>query len=139
MLTRPDTIAAALADSPAGLLAWIVDKWDDWVDGELSEVVDDSMLFGIATLYWATGTIGSSFRQYFDWYENPPRPPIIAPVGVLLSREPATQGFPRSLAERAARDLRSFDAAPAGGHFLGAEQPAAAAAAIRAFFGSLAH
>ena len=39
MLTRPDTIAAALNDSPAGLLAWIVDKWHDWVDGDLERVV----------------------------------------------------------------------------------------------------
>lgn len=38
MGTRPDTIAAALADSPAGLLAWIADKWDDWADGGLAAV-----------------------------------------------------------------------------------------------------
>ena len=137
MLTRPDTIAAALADSPAGLLAWIVDKWHDWVDGDLGAAVDDSVLFGIATLYWATGTIGSSFRQYFDWNENPPRPPITAPTGVLLSREPAMRGFPRSLAERAATDLRRFEQASAGGHFMGAEQPDIAAAAITSFFTSL--
>ena len=137
MLTRPDTIAAALADSPAGLLAWIADKWFDWVDGALGEVIDDSVLFGIATLYWATGTIGSSFRQYFDWDENPPRPAITAPVGVLLSQEPAMRGFPRSLAERAATDLRQFDHAPAGGHFMGIEQPTIAAAAIRSFFAAL--
>ncbi|MFP3380314.1 hypothetical protein SB767_28765, partial [Bacillus sp. SIMBA_069] len=36
MGTRPDTIAAALADSPAGLLAWIADKWDAWADGGLA-------------------------------------------------------------------------------------------------------
>ena len=138
MVTRPDTIAAALADSPAGLLAWIVDKWHDWVDGDLHAVVDDSVLFGIATLYWATGTIGTSFRQYFDWEENPPRPPITAPLGVLLSREPAMRGFPRSLAERAATDLRRFEPAAAGGHFMGIEQPARTAAAIRSFFATLA-
>jgi pimeloyl-ACP methyl ester carboxylesterase len=137
MLTRPDTIAATLADSPAGLLAWIVDKWYDWVDGELGAVIDDSVLFDIATLYWATGTIGSSFRQYFDWNENPPRPPITAPIGVLLSREPAMRGFPRSLAERAATDLRRFEQASAGGHFMGVERPEIAAAAIRSFFASL--
>ncbi|UAJ78821.1 epoxide hydrolase [Leifsonia sp. ZF2019] len=138
MCTRPDTIAAALADSPAGLLAWIADKWHDWVDGDLDAAVARDELLTIATLYWATGSVGTSFRQYFDYDANPPRPPIAAPVGVLLSREPVMAGFPRSLAERAAADLRSFERAPRGGHFLGLEQPHLAADRIREFFGGLA-
>ncbi|WP_025156473.1 epoxide hydrolase family protein [Leifsonia aquatica] len=137
MATRPDTIAAALADSPAGLLAWIADKWHDWVDGDLDAVVPRDELLTIATLYWATGSIGTSFRQYFDYDANPPRPPIVAPVGVLLSREPVMAGFPRSLAERASDDLRSFETAPRGGHFLGLEQPRMAADRIREFFAGL--
>lgn len=137
MATRPDTIAAALGDSPAGLLAWIADKWHDWVDGDLDAVVPRDALLTIATLYWATGSIGTSFRQYFDYKANPPRPPIVAPLGVLLSREPVMDGFPRSLAERAADDLRSFEIAPRGGHFLGLEQPDLAADRIRSFFASV--
>ncbi|WP_085369719.1 epoxide hydrolase family protein [Leifsonia sp. NCR5] len=137
MATRPDTIAAALGDSPAGLLAWIADKWHDWVDGDLDSVVPRDALLTIATLYWATGSIGTSFRQYFDYEANPPRPPIVAPLGVLLSREPVMDGFPRSLAERAADDLRSFEVAPRGGHFLGLEQPDLAADRIRSFFASI--
>lgn len=137
MATRPDTIAAALGDSPAGLLAWIADKWHDWVDGDLDSVVPRDALLTIATLYWATGSIGTSFRQYFDYEANPPRPPIVAPLGVLLSREPVMDGFPRSLAERAADDLRSFEVAPRGGHFLGLEQPDLAADRIRSFFTSI--
>jgi pimeloyl-ACP methyl ester carboxylesterase len=76
MLTRPDTIAAALADSPAGLLAWIADKWHDWVDhehGGWERVLDSGILYTIATLYWATDSIGSSFQQYYDYEQNPPR------------------------------------------------------------------
>ncbi len=137
MATRPDTIAAALADSPAGLLGWIADKWHDWVDGDLDRAVPRDALLTIATLYWATGSIGTSFRQYFDYDANPPRPPIAAPLGVLLSREPVMDGFPRSLAERAADDLRSFERAPRGGHFLGLEQPDLAADHIRTFFAGL--
>ena len=133
MLTRPDTIAAALADSPAGLLAWIADKWHDWVDGDVDRIVDSGILYSIATLYWVTDSIGTSFQQYYDWGQNPPRPPITAPVGVYLSREPGFHGFPRSIAERAVTDLRQFVLAPAGGHFAGFEHPALTAEAIRAF------
>ena len=137
MSTRPDTIAAALVDSPAGLLAWIVDKWHDWVDGDLDQVIERDALLTLATLYWVTESIGTSFRQYFDYESNPPRPPISAPLGVYLNREPVMHGFPRSLAERAARDLREFVEAPAGGHFLGLERPEEAADAIRGFVASL--
>ena len=136
METRPDTIAAALADSPAGLLAWIADKWDDWLDGGLA-AVEAADLFRVATLYWATDTIATSFRQYFDWSFNGPRPAVAAPTALLLSREPWLEGFPRSLAERAVTDLRSFETAEAGGHFLGLEQAASAATAIRKFFAGL--
>lgn len=136
MLSRPDTIAAALADSPAGLLAWIADKWHDWVDhtnGGWERVVDSGVLYTIATLYWATDSIGTSFQQYYDFERNPARPPITAPVGVYLAREPGFAGFPRSLAERAAPGLRQFVLAPAGGHFAGFEHPDPAAEAIRTF------
>jgi pimeloyl-ACP methyl ester carboxylesterase len=137
MVTRPDTIAAALIDSPVGLLAWIVDKWHDWVDGELFRLIDRDTLLTLVTLYWVTDSIGTSFRQYFDHDSNPPRPPIVAPVGVYLSREPAMEGFPPSLASRAALDVREFVKAPAGGHFAALEQPERTADAIRAFFGTL--
>ncbi|WP_434316765.1 epoxide hydrolase family protein [Leifsonia sp. P73] len=141
MLTRPDTIAAALNDSPAGLLAWIADKWHDWIDdredGAWQRVADSGILYTIATLYWTTESIGTSFQQYYDYEQNPPRPPIAAPVGVYLGREPGFAGFPRSLAERAAPGLREFVPAPAGGHFAGFEHPAAAADAIRGFHARL--
>jgi pimeloyl-ACP methyl ester carboxylesterase len=72
MCTRPDTIAAALADSPAGLAAWIIDKYRDWSDcgGDLESRWDKDTILTVATLYWATGTIGSSFRQYYDYELN---------------------------------------------------------------------
>lgn len=137
MGTRPDTIAAALADSPAGLLAWIADKWDDWADGGLA-AVEPADLFRVATLYWATGTIATSFRQYFDWSFNEPRGTVAAPTALLLSREPWLEGFPRSVAERAVADLRSIEVAEAGGHFMALEQPVRTAEAVRRFFAGLA-
>ena len=95
MCTRPDTIAAALADSPAGLAAWIVDKYRDWSDcgGDVAARWDKDTILTVVTLYWATATIGSSFRQYYNYELNDPVPRITVPAAVTLSSErlmPAT-------------------------------------------------
>ncbi|MFL6072649.1 MAG: epoxide hydrolase family protein [Mycobacteriales bacterium] len=139
MGTRPDTIAAALLDSPAGLAAWIVDKYRDWSDchGDVETRFDRDTLCTILTLYWATGSIGTSFRQYHDWPHNPPRPAVDVPVAVTLTAEPGLAGFPRSLAERAATDIRQWTEPGKGGHFMALEEPDLLAADIRAFFGKL--
>jgi pimeloyl-ACP methyl ester carboxylesterase len=125
MLTRPDTIAAALIDSPVGLAAWIIDKFHDWVDhdGNLEARVSRDALLTIVTLYWITGSIGTSFKTYFDYEHNAPQPVIDVPVAVTLSREPSRIGFPRQLAERVCSDIRFWRIADAGGHFMALEQP----------------
>jgi pimeloyl-ACP methyl ester carboxylesterase len=84
MCTRPDTIAAALADSPARLAAWIIDKYRDWSDcrGDLETRWDKDTLLTVATLYWATATIGSSFRQYYNYPLDEPVPRITVPAAV---------------------------------------------------------
>jgi pimeloyl-ACP methyl ester carboxylesterase len=119
MCTRPDTIAAALTDSPAGLVAWIVDKYRDWSDcqGDLETRWDKDTLLTVATLYWATATIGSSFSQYYN--------------------EPAYATYPRSLAERAFADLRHWRTPGRGGHFMAHEEPEQVATELRAFFAPL--
>ena len=96
MWTRPDTIAAALADSPAGLAAWIVDKYRDWSDcgGDVTRRWDRDTLLTVLTLYWATGCIGSSFRSYYNYAQNPPLPQIVVPTAVTLSNEPALGRLP---------------------------------------------
>jgi pimeloyl-ACP methyl ester carboxylesterase len=137
MLTRPDTIAAALIDSPVGLLAWIVDKLRDWSDchGDLSTRFEPDTVLTLASLYWFTDSIATSFRQYYDWYRSRARPMIEVPVGITLSHEPSTVGFPRSLAERACSSLDYWNEPGRGGHFLAAEEPELAAAEIRHFLG----
>ena len=76
MCTRPDTSAAALNESPAGLLAWMIDKYRDWCDcgGDLETRWDKDTLLTVATLSWAASTIGSSFRRYYNYPLNEPRP-----------------------------------------------------------------
>jgi pimeloyl-ACP methyl ester carboxylesterase len=136
MCTRPDTIAAALIDSPAGLAAWIIDKYRDWSDcrGDLESRWDKDTLLTVATLYWATATIGSSFRQYYNYALNEPVPPITVPAAVTLSNEPAYATYPRSLAERVFADLRHWSTPDRGGHFMAHEEPGQVASELRAFF-----
>jgi pimeloyl-ACP methyl ester carboxylesterase len=141
MGTRPDTIAAALTDSPAGLAAWLVDKYRDWSDnhGDLENSFDRDTLLTILTLYWTSGAIGSSFRQYFDFDHNSPRPDITVPAAVTLSTEPAQANFPREIAERACTDLRHWNEPGRGGHFMPLEEPDLVAGELRRFFTSLRH
>lgn len=139
MGTRPDTIAAALSDSPAGLAAWLVDKYRDWSDnhGDLESRFDRDSLLTIITLYWASGTIGSSFRQYFDFDHNSPRPHITVPAAFTLSTEPSQANFPREIAERACTNIRHWSEPGRGGHFMPLEEPDLLASELRQFFTSL--
>jgi pimeloyl-ACP methyl ester carboxylesterase len=139
MSTRPDTIAAALLDSPAGLAAWIIDKYRDWSDcgGDLETRWDKDTLLTVATLFWATGTIGSSFRQYYDYPLNKPLPTITVPAAVTLTNEPAYANYPKSLAGRLFSDLRHWRTPERGGHFMAHEEPEQVAGELRTFFRSL--
>src|SRR5205823_1045929 len=66
--TKPQTLGYALNDSPAGLAAWILEKWRSWADsrGNLDERLSRDFLLTTVTLYWVTQTITSSMRDYFD-------------------------------------------------------------------------
>jgi pimeloyl-ACP methyl ester carboxylesterase len=134
--TRPDTLAAALVDSPAGLAAWIVDKFRAWSDndGDLESAVGRDDLVSIVTLYWVTGSIGTSFRTYYDYGHNRPRTPIDVPVGVTTTIE---EPLPRSLSERLYRDIRQWREPGVGGHFMAMEQPDLLARDLRDFFAQL--
>jgi pimeloyl-ACP methyl ester carboxylesterase len=134
MATRPDTIAAALMDSPSGLAAWIVDKWRAWSDchGDLESRFRRDDLLTLITLYWVTDSIGTSFRTYYDYPANPPRPMIGVPTGVTLTIEDI--GYPRELAERSYEDIRHWRDPTVGGHFFPQEEPELLARELRAFF-----
>ncbi|MFG3300705.1 epoxide hydrolase family protein [Micromonospora chersina] len=136
MGTRPDTIAAALSDSPAGLAAWLIDKYRDWSDnhGDLESRFDRDTLLTIITLYWTSGAIGSSFRQYFDYERNSPRPDITVPAAFTVSSEPSMANFPREITERACTDIRHWSEPGRGGHFMPLEEPDLLAGELRQFF-----
>lgn len=137
--TRPQTLAFALTDSPAGLAAWIVEKFRAWSDcgGDLESVFTKDRLLGNITLYWLTGAIGSSFWPYYARLHGPwPIPDggaITVPTGYAAFPCEILRP-PRSLAARTYTDLRRWTAMAKGGHFAAMEQPAALAEELRAFF-----
>jgi pimeloyl-ACP methyl ester carboxylesterase len=73
--TRPQTLGYGLNDSPAGLAAWVLDKWRSWSDsrGDLDARFGRDILLTMLTLWWATGSITSSMRDYYDnrWHAHP--------------------------------------------------------------------
>src|SRR4051812_15263282 len=135
--TRPQTLAFGLTDSPAGLAAWIVEKFRAWSDcgSDVESVFTKDQLLGNIGLYWFTGTIGSSFWPYYARLHGPwPIPDgITVPTGYCeFPREILRP--PRSVAERTFADIRRWSVMPRGGHFAAMEQPDALAKELREFF-----
>jgi pimeloyl-ACP methyl ester carboxylesterase len=138
--TRPQTLAYGLNDSPAGLAAWIVEKYRAWSDndGSVERVFSKDELLTNITIYWVTETIGSSFRPYWDSRNNPnPRPwvPITVPCGIAIFPRDLEHP-PREFAERS-YNVHRWTEMPRGGHFAALEEPQLLAEDIRAFFRDL--
>lgn len=136
--TRPQTAAFGLNDSPAGLAAWIVEKFRAWsdCDGDVLRSFTRNELLANITLYWMTETIGSSFLMYYEGRQAPLRfgkgDRVQVPCAVAqFPREIAYP--PRTWVERG-YNLQRWTVMPKGGHFAAAEQPHMLAEDIRAFF-----
>jgi pimeloyl-ACP methyl ester carboxylesterase len=129
--TKPNTLALALGDSPAGLAAWIVEKLRSWSDcgGDIESVLPRDDLLTWITLYWVTGAIGTSFAPYAE--RRPPQPGRVETPTVISQFPRDLLPAPRSLAERFF-DVRIWEQHSAGGHFAAWEQPDAFARSIRA-------
>jgi pimeloyl-ACP methyl ester carboxylesterase len=137
--TKPTTLAFGLTDSPAGLAAWIVEKFRSWSDndGDIESAISrDEMLTNIM-LYWATGAIGSSFWPYYARMHGPwPIPEgarIAVPTGYAQFPREILRP-PRSVAERSYGNIQRWTEMEKGGHFAALEQPEALAREIREFF-----
>lgn len=125
--SRPQTLAFALADSPAGLASWIVEKYRAWsdCDGDVLAVWPREHLIDTLMIYWSTNTIASSVRYYFDATRL--RPAIKAddfvrvPTGIAMWPHDLALA-PRELAERL-YNVRRYRVMPMGGHFPAWEAP----------------
>ncbi len=138
--SKPQTLAFGLNDSPVGLAAWLVEKrraWSD-CDGDVERRFSKDELCTNLTLYWATQSIGSSVRYYYEadhapWQPSHDRTPVIeAPAGIAIFPKDVIL-MPRRWAERH-YDLRRWTVMPAGGHFAPMEEPERLVEDIRAFF-----
>ena len=128
--TKPHTLAVALGDSPAGLAAWLVEKYRSWSDcgGDVESVFAREELLTWITAYWVTGSIGTSFAPYAK--PSPALDRIDVPT--VVSQFPGEiLHAPRSVAERLF-DLRVWKQGTAGGHFAAWEQPEQFAGFLRA-------
>jgi pimeloyl-ACP methyl ester carboxylesterase len=135
--TRPLTLAYGLADSPVGLMAWLVEKFAECCDPS-SQLSDDTLLTN-ASIYWFTNTIASSVRIYLESR----RTPLTFERGQRLTTPTAVAHFPfdlplppRSWVERVFPVVRWSEMSK-GGHFAALEQPDSLSADIRDFFARL--
>ncbi len=136
--TRPQTLAFGLSDSPAGLAAWIVEKFRAWSDcnGDVGSVFSRDHLLANIGLYWFTGAIGSSFWPYYARMHGPwpiPDGSVNVPMGYAQFPREILRP-PRSVAAKIYTDIRRWSVMPKGGHFAAMEQPQALAHEIVEFF-----
>ncbi len=137
--TRPQTLAYGLADSPAGQLAWIVDKFSAWTHTETGlpeDAIDRDAMLTNVMLYWLTGTAGSAARLYYENMHMAPawgQPPATTPVGVAAFAEDIAI---RRYGEQA-NNIVHWSDFDYGGHFAAMEAPGPLVSDIRTFFRSL--
>jgi len=144
--TKPQTLGYGLNDSPAGLAAWILEKWRSWADsgGSLDQRFSRDFLLTTVTIYWATQTITSSMRDYFDNDNRRfrvtlrPQDFVNVPTGIaVFANTFVDEGTPpREWVERL-YNVRRWTLMPRGGHFAPVEEPELLARDIAAFFGEL--
>lgn len=136
--TRPQSLGYALADSPVGQMAWIVEKFRAWSDCEgdpLNSFTKDQLLDNVM-VYWLTNSGASSARLYWESFTDVNLDPVEVPTALSI--------FPKEIfrtsqrwAEKRFGDLRYFNTPDKGGHFAAFEQPETFVAELRAGFASM--
>ena len=136
--TRPQTLAFGLNDSPAGLAAWIIEKFRDWsdCDGEVERCFTKDELLTNVMIYWATETIHSSMRLYYEARRRPlhfkegESVQVPCAIARFLKEAPFP---PREWIERG-YNVQRWSEMARGGHFAAMEEPELLVEDIRAFF-----
>ena len=134
---NPQTLAYGLADSPAGLAGWILEKFWAWTDhdGNLFDAVSEQAILDNLTSYWVTGTIGSSTRIYFETMRTGRFATHDAKVEVptAVAQFPAEITRPPRSWVEAGYNLVRYTRFDRGGHFAALEEPDLLIGDLRAF------
>lgn len=136
--TKPQTLSYALNDSPAGLAAWILEKFHAWSDcgGNVFERFTKDELLTNIMFYWATETANSSVRLYCETMRAGKFPPsgfrVEVPTGCALFAKEIVRP-PRAWVEKM-YNVKQWSRFAAGGHFAAMEEPQALVDDIRSFF-----
>lgn len=125
----PQTLAHALADSPAGLLGW---------NGQLfGDDLDDDFIVANVAVYWFTRTMASSVRFYYEMAKSQEHPAGPTTVPIALAAGGRDFQSIRRFAERDHRNIAAWTVYPGHGHYAAHESPAALSADINGFFSQL--
>jgi pimeloyl-ACP methyl ester carboxylesterase len=128
--TRPQTVAAGLADSPVAVLAYS-ELFESFGNG--TSLVRPDQVLAQATLYWLTNTYGSAARYHYEEQHAGTEPAVsTGRIGVAVFRDDFQTI--RSLAERDNANIDHWSEFPRGGHFAAMEVPADVVADLRSFF-----
>ena len=130
--TRPQTLGYGLADSPAGQLAWILEKFWAWTDcdGDPERVVTRDELLDNVMLYWVTNSATSSARLYWESFGGRSRPTVTIPAGFAVYPKEIVPPV-RSWADERYHDIVHWQEFDKGGHFAAFEVPETFVADLR--------
>jgi microsomal epoxide hydrolase len=137
--TRPQSLGYALQDSPAGLAAWIVEKFRDWSEGDIAAAFTYDRLLDNITAYWVTGTAASSLRIYWEMQQARRRavPERRIEVPTAVARFPGEISYPPRSWVEAAYNVVRWSTPARGGHFAAMEAPEVFVDDVRSFFSAL--
>jgi len=145
--TKPQSLGPGLSDSPAGLAAWIVEKFRAWSDcgGDIESRFTKDEILTHVMIYWATNSIGTSFLPYYDYSNASALTWVKEGIKSWSGSRKVPAAFalfpkdishpPREWAERFF-DVQRWTEMPRGGHFAAMEEPRLLAEDIRAWFGA---
>lgn len=134
--TKPDTVGMVLANSPAGLAAYILEKFSTWTDesgrqhpeGLLTRKFTLDQLLTNVMIYYVTGSITSSQRFYKENFSprqlayNMDYIPVLVPSGAAVFPNELLV-IPENWTREKYRRLVSYTDMPRGGHFAAFEEP----------------
>ena len=142
--TKPQTLGVGLNDSPAGLCAWITEKFRTWMDceGDIESVISRDELLTNISVYWFTQSICSSTRLYYEAIQHPDlkflEAPVTVPTGVARFPKEVMR-FPRKWCDNVYSDIVHWNTFNKGGHFAAVERPQTLVEDIRTFAAKLKH